>query len=121
MRPSPLAGADSRLTLNLAPSDTAAADTQFGESWCEPCRTVKIRTAAATNLEVTVRWAAPTKLALWDPERRAYWSAIQGGTTFTARVSTGPGDTVVYVGTPVYIGPPPSEPITVEIVTRRID
>lgn len=121
MRPSSIAGAESSLTLSLAPSDTEATDTQFGESWCEPCRPVKIRTAAATNVEVTVRWAAPTVLALWDPQRRAYWSATPGRTTFTARVSTRPGDTVVYVGTPVYVGPPLGEPMTVEIVTRRVD
>ena len=122
MRRGLVIGVDSSLTVSLSPSDPGEADTQFGHSWCEPCKSIRIQADSTGETDVTVRWTSTAFLALWDPQSRGFAYSPTGGapdgSSFTARVKTKVGETIIYVGVGAYLGPPLVEPMQFEVVTK---
>ena len=85
MRPSVTVGVNDRVSLTLSELD-AGQDTLFGDSWCEPCRVIRVQSDVAGQIDVMVRWNSAAFLGLWDPGRRGFTAAADGASAFTARV-----------------------------------
>lgn len=118
MRRTLVVGVDASVSFSLSRSDPGQDNTMFGDSWCEPCKVIRIQAASPGQIDVTVRWNSAAVLALWDPGARAYTAARDGESAFTASVSMKAGETIVYVGAAAYMGPPILEPMVFEVITR---
>jgi hypothetical protein len=100
-------------SAQLAPNDMDLA--VGGDTYCQPCRLIRITSTTPGRAQVTLTWTGPATLQIWSGGRA--FEADGGTREVTADVDVGTGDTLVVIGRPRQ--PSVSDYIAFTVVVRQ--